>query len=876
MGSECKLKSVRKIAAVLSVLCLLSGCAAEGQSSSTASDGETHWQATETTAPNGEQEAMSDSESSMQTTRGGTDSVIVNSVAYYRVTPEESDEVLINPGKGWILYDNGRGDFSQQTAETWAYGTLGYARLYWADVETADGVYDFSIIDKGIAQCKAHGKTYAFGIMACNPTGMSDYSTPKFILDRADVNVLTLAVPNYARPNASVPGGYEKMTKHVVDYTNPGEGYYKKLDELAQALANRYGNDPNIEYIDIRGFGSWGENSYGWLTGSTEDGPGFDNGICQDDKQDHGINTAVMKRCWQSYIKAFSGKRAKLMTAWGFGCNQCMNLIQKEAFYMAASLGVGIRRDGYSGYGACDCYEVLWGLNQVPTALEMDGSYQNQKKNNGFDAQRLLDSPLENRACYYPLGTYGTDGALMLRELKSAIDTVTNQIGYHFVLKEADISTNLGMNGEGTITMAWMNDGTAKLFMKSSVWVALLDENNHVVDTCRLEHIDPGDWTCALDLLTGDKTTRVTDTFRFTKYDPKKVSKYRLAVGVYSDKGTADPDILIGNTGRTEHNWYVIYTPGAAKPVTNLAVKTATASGSLNASTCAAAALTADNVTYWSGNADEQQWLQLDLEQVQPVQSLDLSWGRAYASAYTVEVSRDAAMWETVYTASAGKGGKEHLTFPTRQARYIRVRMTASATEAVSAVIPVAVTGRQLLVNGGFERGIYGWRDLNNASLCTVSGRVKSGSTSLAFQSGRAATAVCSLTHIFEETGPGQYRLTFDLYSANDKTTVQASIAVKGSGDDHTDLAWWAPRTTEVKRDTAVKGQWKTVTMDFNLSWKGLMEMAKLELLATVENGLDACVDNVTLVKTGAINGERQACVQRDEGRYTLLNVSVS
>ncbi len=46
-------------------------------------------------------------------------------------SPGNSDEALINPGKGWILYDNGRGDFSAQSDLAWNYATLGYARFSW-------------------------------------------------------------------------------------------------------------------------------------------------------------------------------------------------------------------------------------------------------------------------------------------------------------------------------------------------------------------------------------------------------------------------------------------------------------------------------------------------------------------------------------------------------------------------------------------------------------------------------------------------------------------------------------------------------------------------------------------------------------------------
>ena len=160
--------------------------------------------------------------------------------------------------------------------------------------------------------------------------------------------------------------------------------------------------------------------------------------------------------------------------------------------------------------------------------------------------------------------------------------------------------------------------------------------------------------------------------------------------------------------------------------------------------------------------------------------------------------------------------------------------------------------------------------------MCTIPERVKNGNASLALQADGTASVVRSLTHIFEETGPGTYRLSFDLYGGNEGTVVHASFAVKGSGDDHTDLPWWAPMTTVTNMTTAEKGRWTTVTMDFDLSWQGLIEMAKFELQANGADGADACIDNVQLVKRDVINGERLACVQRDEGCYTLLNVSVS
>ncbi|MBP5754955.1 MAG: DUF4832 domain-containing protein, partial [Clostridia bacterium] len=350
--------------------------------------------------------------------------------------------------------------------------------------------------------------------------------TPKFICDREDVNVMEMDV--------NWNGTGEHITLHVVDYRDPGEGYYIKTAQLANALAERYGNDPRIAYIDIRSFGSWGENSYSQL----------------EIAHDNDINTEVMLKCWQPYIDAFKNCKTKLVTAWGFGCLGCSIYSDKEAFLYAADQGVGVRRDGYGIVPPCSGDELLWSVNKALTVLEMPGGYIAQK---GIDSEWLKQTLDENRACYVPIGAY-TDSMDMMNDLGEAMLEVTNSIGYHFVLEDATFSSNLGIGEDGMIQMRWTNDGNAKLFDKATFKLALLDEKDRVVAECTLDGVDPTEWICKRDLYFENETNHEESAFRFD-VEP---GTYKLAFGIFSGL-TGTPDIKVGNQGITKKGWYVIY-----------------------------------------------------------------------------------------------------------------------------------------------------------------------------------------------------------------------------------------------------------------------------------------------------------------------------
>jgi len=105
----------------------------------------------------------------------------------------------------------------------------------------------------------------------------------------------------------------------------------------------------------------------------------------------------------------------------------------------------------------------------------------------------------------------------------------------------------------------------------------------------------------------------------------------------------------------------------------------ATASSTENGGTPASAAVDGNPATRWSSAFSDPQWLQVDLGGTATVCQVVLNWEAAYASAFQVQISPDAATWTTIHSTTTGTGGTQTLDV-TGTGRYLRVLGTARAT----------------------------------------------------------------------------------------------------------------------------------------------------------------------------------------------------
>ena len=118
-----------------------------------------------------------------------------------------------------------------------------------------------------------------------------------------------------------------------------------------------------------------------------------------------------------------------------------------------------------------------------------------------------------------------------------------------------------------------------------------------------------------------------------------------------------------------------------APPGTNLALqKPATGSTTQGGGLEATHATDGDLTTRWaSAGGIDPSWLQVDLGAVKAFNTVVLHWEAAYATQYQIQYSNDAQAWN-VASSTDGQGGVQTVSFPTVQARYVRMLGQARAT----------------------------------------------------------------------------------------------------------------------------------------------------------------------------------------------------
>jgi hypothetical protein len=127
----------------------------------------------------------------------------------------------------------------------------------------------------------------------------------------------------------------------------------------------------------------------------------------------------------------------------------------------------------------------------------------------------------------------------------------------------------------------------------------------------------------------------------------------------------------------------VLASPSFADGPANLAHgKTATASTVDKAGNEAAMAVDGDIKTRWASvQGIDPQWISVDLGAPYNVTAVKLTWEKAFAKAYNVQLSSDALTWTNVYSTTTGDGGVDDLSGLVGSGRYVRIYGTVRGTK---------------------------------------------------------------------------------------------------------------------------------------------------------------------------------------------------
>jgi hypothetical protein len=441
-----------------------------------------------------------------------------SSVGSYWVTvrPAPSSEILINPGKGWVIYAPFE-RLSTLPAGALSAAAVCYNRYDWAAIEPmSDDNYQWQAIDEAIDACAAHGLKVAFGIMPANSCTVAPEVTPEWVF-AAGATYTTY--PNDCSSNT--------FTIKAPVWNDPV--YKQKMQDLIDDLKARYDNHPDIAFVDNRTCGNWGEwHSLGCTSLSD---------------YDKAVLVGMFAGWTTPVIIPNNGDSAQQQVTEG------INLYQH-----------GCRRDSseYHQSGCADAYDESIAVSEWST------SYSVLKAGGpcwygpcSWSPDLIPSYMSKSRFSYDNMGQWWDDTALFYNDNTALVHEWANRMGYWFTITEATYPGDLGNGLDAMLTFAVRNDGVAPIYVnrqaggRTYVKLALLDDNDAVLESTTLAGLDPFNWK------PHDESGRVyTESADFAfAYHPGGT---KLAIGLFTATMRANPDIKLGNAARTSQGWYVL------------------------------------------------------------------------------------------------------------------------------------------------------------------------------------------------------------------------------------------------------------------------------------------------------------------------------
>lgn len=300
-----------------------------------------------------------------------------------------------------------------------------YVRVGWRDLEPRQDAYNFSSLDQQLAQAQArHGKLGIRIMPAC--TGCAPTS---------------IGVPDYLK--ALMPLGFWFQLNGTNNYAPDwnSAAYLDRLNALLQALGKRYDNDPRLGWVEISGYGDWGEwHTTGWPYPS----PG---GATR-------ITDANALKIVDMNIRAFPHKRLLMLH----------DHEKALAYALSLSPAIGVRNDCLGDKWFTESMTALSGVikDRWKTAPIVTEYCYQHPQSAGFrlaaDQIQAFHVAMIGNGNMDPLSRFSAaDQTLFRRNNQSA--------GYRFVLDSVSTPSRIAPGSSFTLEASWSNIGVAPSYL---------------------------------------------------------------------------------------------------------------------------------------------------------------------------------------------------------------------------------------------------------------------------------------------------------------------------------------------------------------------------------------------------------------------------
>jgi hypothetical protein len=430
------------------------------------------------------------------------------------VRPGEIDDVLVNPGIGFMTFQRFNGDKLNE-GKKWSEGypivyqpfsgklknedypmtSLAYFRIYWKFIEPAKSQYRWDLIDKALETAGQRRQT-----------------------------LLLRIAPYGSGPDNDVPDWYRAMLGPETNLpekgwrTNPEDPrYVEHFGGLIRGLGKRYDGHPLLESVDVSIVGPWGEGA-GSQRLRSKTAENLVDCYLEAFPQTH----LVMQLSDEKTNKYALSKRN---VGWRIDCLGDMGGFSKTWCHMLDAYPEDIIR-----FGMKDAWQ------KAPVSLEVCWVMQHWK-DMGWNVDYIIDESLK-----WHISSFNGKSSAVPKEWQPQVDRWLKKMGYRLVLRKFTYPAAVMAGGKLDFTSWWDNKGVAPCYHPFRLALRLKRGGRRVVlpTTADIRTWLPGDNLCDGDAVV-----------------PVDISpgQYDLAIGIL-DRRCNQPRVKLAIAGVDAEGWY--------------------------------------------------------------------------------------------------------------------------------------------------------------------------------------------------------------------------------------------------------------------------------------------------------------------------------
>ena len=442
------------------------------------------------------------------------------------VRPKEINDVLTNPGIGFMTFQRFNGD-TLNAGAGWTEGfpieyqtfngnltnknypstTIAYWRIYWKFLEPEQGVYRWDMIDKALETAEQRGQTLLIRI--------APYGTG----DQRDVPdwYRKMVGPNKKWAYNSSTNGWQ------VDANDPQ--YAHSFGGFIRAMGKRYDGHPGLEAVDLSIVGAWGEGAGSELLSQTA------REALVDAYTDSFLKTPLIALLMDEKTNKYAN--SKISVGWRVDCIGDLNFWAKD------QNGWTHMYDYYpQAIIACDVQDS-WKLS--PLSFEICGtflSWRDKQKYGREEVKYIFDQSLK-----WHMSSFNPKSSAVPDEWRDLVDDWLKKMGYRFVLRRFTCPAEVKQNGKLEFATWWENKGVAPCYKDFIPAIRLQSGGNSFVMV--FPDVDLKKW------LPGDI---VFDDAGFIPLD-LPLETYDIQIAIV-DRQKHLPKIQLAIEGRLNDGWY--------------------------------------------------------------------------------------------------------------------------------------------------------------------------------------------------------------------------------------------------------------------------------------------------------------------------------